>query len=84
MALPGRVRWTAYRELQSLRRLAAKTGEDLRELVEVPDKLRADLEAFVAAHPDDDVSEDIRVSLMIRDWMLDRLDRRLGLETTAC
>jgi hypothetical protein len=58
-------------ELESLRRLVARTGEDLSVLIDVPEDIRDALDAYCAAYPGD--AGDIRKALAYRDFMMEHL-----------
>ena len=66
--LPAELRWQALRELASLRTHARRTGCDLEDLIGVPPRIRAHLEAFVEAEPV--AGRPVREALMMRDYML--------------
>jgi hypothetical protein len=66
--LPADLRWAALRELASLRVHAQRTGCDLEALIGVPPRIRAQLEAFVAAEPV--AGRPVREALDQRDYML--------------
>lgn len=72
MLLSAREYWSALRELAQLKRLQARTGEDIRTLISVPDHIRESLEAFCAAASPEDAAP-ILEALAYRDFMLERL-----------
>ena len=63
----------AMREVETLLEMAARTGEDIVPLIEVPEVLRAELDAFCAANPGP-LGNEILEILQLRDAMLDYLE----------
>lgn len=76
--LSATARRNARAEMRSLGRYCRRTGADLVELVEIPPDIREELEAFCAAHPEDEV---IRRSLDVRDYMLSLIEGRMPWES---
>lgn len=71
MTLPYPVRYAADKELASLRRFAARTGDSLAEMIAIPDDVRCTLDEFCREYPQ--ASEDIQLNIAIRDYMLERV-----------
>jgi hypothetical protein len=76
--LSATARRHARTELRSIGRYCRRTGADPVEMIEVPPDIREDLEAFCAAHPEDEV---VRRSLDIRDYMLSCIEGRAPWES---
>ncbi len=65
------VRHKAGAELQSLRTLRQNVPFDLRELVDVPPRIRAAIVDYLR-EADPDERREILTALAMRDWMLER------------
>ena len=68
MQRQSHIRRAARQELRSLLVHAERTGEDIRALITVPAALRERLENFCAV-ADPELSDEIRQSLDLRDYM---------------
>lgn len=67
------LRALAILELTYLVRLSQRTGEPVREMIAVPDDVRAALEEFCLLFPSD--AGWVQESLDLRDLILDYVDR---------
>jgi hypothetical protein len=70
----ARLRRAAREELASIIAYCKRTGEDPRNMIKIPDNIKATLEAFIEANPE--AAEEIEEAMDTRDYMLSRYERR--------
>lgn len=75
------LRALAILELSYLVRLSLRTGEPVRDMIAVPDDVRAALEEFCVHFPSD--AAWVQESLDLRDLMLDYVDRMPAADLAA-